>query len=626
MATAAVVATTTNSRVNDSDSNTGWGNYGSGGGAPASEAQLAYLGTAVNTKTQATAMDGIDYNHGSVTDMTSATRKLWMVKVIVGDSFDTNTTEGVRVAIGSGDQTDMREFNVAGSGHNALTPVYAEYPAQGGYIITAINPDANTVWQEVAETGTPSWANVDWWGVQCAMVVGAAKNENLACDSIDIGSGLELHAGDGGSTVADMDVLVVADQGSPGTPGTRWGYVVTKAGIIFVHGMMEVGRSGGSAAITEFTDNANIVVFPDAYYDLGDCGFIFDLGNASTIMTVGMTIIGRGATNGTEDTRPDHTVVGTSGAYTFTGVLTNHRNVTFTSVCDVSGAIECQLLAQASADIANAVIRTTSITNVGCLQDPTFASSTDLHDCEFVQAGAGHAIEIDTAGTYAFTNLTFTGYNASDGQSDSAIHTSHSTGEVTINVGGGNTPSVRNTGGGTYVVNNTVTVGVTVRDAKTLAVIDGARVFITPNDDTDDLPFENVVTEINRVSSIATVTHTAHGMPTGSKVLIEDAVQTEYNGIFTISNVVTNAYDYTVSGTPATPATGTILSTAVLLDTTTNGSGVAENTGFDFTNPQDVTGVARKGTTSPLYKGGTITGQVVADTGFNQTVLLVADE
>lgn len=624
MATAAVVATTTNSRVNASDSATGWGNYGSGGGAPASEAQLAYLGTAVNTQVKTTALDGIDYDHGSVTDMTSATRKLWIVKVIVGDSFDTNTTEGVRVAIGSGSQTDMREFNIAGSGANGLTAVYDEYPAQGGYIITAINPDANTVWQEVAETGTPSWANVDWWGVQCAMVVGGAKSENLAMDSIDIGSGLELHAGDGASADADMDVLVVADQGSPGTPGTRWGYVTAKFGIIFVHGMMEVGRSGGSAAITEFTDTSSIVVFPDAYYDLGDCGFIFDIGNASTVMAVGMTVLGRGATNGTEDTRPDHTVVGTAGAYTFTGLLANHRNVTFTSVCDVAGDIECQLLTQASANIENATIRTTSITNVGCLQDPTFGTTTDLNNTEFIQAGAGHAIEIDTAGSYTLTDLTFTGYNASDGNSDSAIYCSAGSGTLTLNISGGNTPSVR-APSMTIVKNNTVTVGVTVKDSSTLAVISGARVYVTPLDNTDDLPFEETVTQITRVTTTATVSHTAHGMPTGSKVLIADAVQPEYNGIFTISNVSANAYDYTVAGSPATPATGTILATAVIIDGDTNGSGVIENTSFDFTNAQDITGKVRKGSASPLYKGGAITGSV-ADTGFSATILLVSDE
>ena len=53
-------------------------------GAPSSEAQLAYLGTAVNTKTQATALDGIDYDPGAAgVDITSEAQRLWLVKVIV---------------------------------------------------------------------------------------------------------------------------------------------------------------------------------------------------------------------------------------------------------------------------------------------------------------------------------------------------------------------------------------------------------------------------------------------------------------------------------------------------------------------------------------------------------------
>jgi hypothetical protein len=61
---------------------------------------------------------------------------------------------------------------------------------------------------------------------------------------------------------------------------------------------------------------------------------------------------------------------------------------------------------------------------------------------------------------------------------------------------------------------------------------------------------------ITRASSTATATLAAHGYANGDKVVISGAVQTEYNGTFTISNVTTNTFDYTVSGTPATPATG----------------------------------------------------------------------
>lgn len=66
------------------------------------------------------------------------------------------------------------------------------------------------------------------------------------------------------------------------------------------------------------------------------------------------------------------------------------------------------------------------------------------------------------------------------------------------------------------------------------------------------------VTSITRSGTTATATSAAHGYANGDYVLIAGANETQYNGTFTISNVTTNTFDYTVSGSPATPATGTI--------------------------------------------------------------------
>ena len=67
------------------------------------------------------------------------------------------------------------------------------------------------------------------------------------------------------------------------------------------------------------------------------------------------------------------------------------------------------------------------------------------------------------------------------------------------------------------------------------------------------------VTGITRVSTTATATVTAHGYSNNDQVNIRGANQSEYNGDFLISNVTTDTFDYTVSGSPATPATGTIV-------------------------------------------------------------------
>jgi hypothetical protein len=67
------------------------------------------------------------------------------------------------------------------------------------------------------------------------------------------------------------------------------------------------------------------------------------------------------------------------------------------------------------------------------------------------------------------------------------------------------------------------------------------------------------VSGITRSLTTATATATAHGFTTGDQVNIRGADQDDYNGDFLITVVDPDTFEYTVSGSPATPATGTIV-------------------------------------------------------------------
>lgn len=76
-----------------------------------------------------------------------------------------------------------------------------------------------------------------------------------------------------------------------------------------------------------------------------------------------------------------------------------------------------------------------------------------------------------------------------------------------------------------------------------------------------DYPGWSVVTpsSITRSGSTATVTlPSAVNWQSGSSVTIAGCAQAEYNGTFVINVTSTTTFTYTVTGTPATPATGTI--------------------------------------------------------------------
>ncbi len=231
--------------------------------------------------------------------------------------------------------------------------------------------------------------------------------------------------------------------------------------------------------------------------------------------------------------------------------------------------------------------------------------------------GNTDAIHFDTAQTISLDGDQFSG-NTDD------IHFSGS-GTLTINaINGANPVTWRASGGGTVVIVNAVLVKVTCKDASTQANIQGARVLLEA-DTGGDLPVDASVT-ITRSGTTASVSHTAHGMSDGQKVVIRGANQEDYNIVAAITNVTTNAYDYTVAGSPTTPATGTITSTAVILDGDTNASGVIEDTGFAYTSDQPVAGRARKGTATIFYKTALISGTMTTPAGFDTTVFMVRDE
>lgn len=94
----------------------------------------------------------------------------------------------------------------------------------------------------------------------------------------------------------------------------------------------------------------------------------------------------------------------------------------------------------------------------------------------------------------------------------------------------------------------------------------------------------DVVESIVRNGNIATVTIFAHGYSGPDQIVISGADQPEYNGQFTLNNIGLTSFNITISGTPASPATGNIISRRVLDD---GGSGwswfcAADGFGYSF--------------------------------------------
>lgn len=96
---------------------------------------------------------------------------------------------------------------------------------------------------------------------------------------------------------------------------------------------------------------------------------------------------------------------------------------------------------------------------------------------------------------------------------------------------------------------------------------------------------------VTRSGTTATLTKTSHGLSNGDKVLIQGFGLAEFNGVFTISNVATNTFDYTISADPGANPSGT----PGTVDKVTLG------TALDLTGSYDcqVFGGLQNGTTGP---------------------------
>lgn len=452
-------------RLNGAESNTNWSNFNISGGSPGAEPQLKYQGTnAVNKKVNSTSSrGGVGYGHTSTVNMTTTSNPLWLVKAKVADAGDLNTTYGCEVAIGSS-STAYYSYNVSGSGAN--NDQYSSgYNSQGGlaegYIITAINPNVSQ-WRE-STTGSPSLTGVDFFAFAAQFITGGAKSENVALDAIDVGVGLNYNGtlftlGDGADTDQDINT-------------NRWGFSCRNGSVLTLRGVHTIG----STSSTSGTDTST-VLFPDGYHGTGDAGFIIDTANASVSLNGSYTGLGR--VYGSDDTRPDLLFSGNdSNTSTHSGNFINFNNITLRSSITVDGgSLECKNLTQASAEITNSVLRPDTASGVAMCDDATFGVGSGINNTSVIQSGLGHAFEITSTGSITLDNLTYSGFG-SDG-TNSAVFYNNSGGSLTINVTGGDTPTVRNGVGATTTILNTVVVRVIALSASTGLPVENARVLL----------------------------------------------------------------------------------------------------------------------------------------------------
>ena len=625
MAVATVTADVSRVAVATIATDTGtWGNDGGGGGV-SDEPDIVYQGSTAQSRKVSTSVIGRNYTHGSGTDMdgTPANTAHYLAKIAATNYgvLLTRTSPALHMKLGSG-SGDYYSYYLFGNDN---------YPPRGGFQIVAIAP--SVAGYRDATTGTPNTTSILYWSL-LGDFSATSKSENVVIDAIDVGLGLCVVGGDGASADATFDDFVSFDEG---TSGNRYGFVYTEGGVLFWTGQMCIGQnSSGTSTLTEFTDSGVTVVWNNGLVTTGFHRLLLDIATTSTALSMTNCSFGslgqidndgdRGYTT-TEDSRPILQVTGTAGTVAlnscvidnFASFDLNAQTTLDTCVITDSGQVD----AGTGADLGGTSISgyTGAADTSSLVWDVNLDPDGELDGMTFAKgATAHHAIEFGTTSPLTMTlrNWTTTGFNASDAQNDSTFQVLRTTGTVTINViGGTGNFSYKSAGATVNVVLDPVTVSVHVDD-NTGASLQNARVAMWAADGT---------VSITRSASTATVAHTAHGMATGDYVVIGKGVdQVEYSGIHQITVTGANAYTYTVSGTPATPATGTIEATGAFLSGLTDVSGDISRSRVVGTDTP-VEGFVRLSSTSPRFKTFSLAGNTVDNiAGLAVNVRLVLDE
>ncbi|KPK55003.1 MAG: hypothetical protein AMS22_05105 [Thiotrichales bacterium SG8_50] len=474
--------------------------------------------------------------------------------------------------------------------------------------------DVNSTTDVYASSGTLSLSDIDviTWYVDISNSGNIRIIDNQWNDVVRYGTGLTLTG-----TTFDLADAAAIDESST----YRYGILETKDGVIFCQGKLLIGNG---ATTTTFQSADETLIFKDRNADgegqVASGFYTLTFSGSGCTATVNRLVCkGAGSTATTRfsvdasDTNSNVTIDGSTFIRASTCDFASTSEVTSTSF------IDCQQVDPSTSTFELCTFRN-YVGTTGALLYPS--DDSNISDLFFYNCDNG--VEYDASSdstTPTFDNFVF---DDEAGNYD-VNNTSGSAATIYLVNNASGYANSYNTGGSTVTfVTNPVTTLITVKDATTFGVISGARVLLYAADATGDLNYQESIS-ITSSGTTATVSHTAHGLATDDWVLIEGADQEAYNGAYQITVTGVNGYTYTMTDTATSPATGTITSTTVIFNETTNVSGQVSDT-RSLSTDQNVIGKARKSSATPFYRSSPITETISSSTGLSLTVLMIPDE
>ena len=465
--------------IDAADATTNWLTLGTWAAAPVANVDMKIQGTNALVG-RVSAAEAFTLASTTAVDLTTGGKHVFIwVKNVTWPGTDTKANGGVRVCLSSDltptlvgtapndGPSNGKTWFVAGTDTDSIT----------GWVCYVVDPQSTAN----VTNGTPVMTGVQRVGMGSKIlnVVGGGsfKPVNLLVDIVKYGTGLVITAGTSGAPVALVDIFTADSLNA-----NAYGVLTKFSGVYYGAGKFNFGTAA-QAAITYFQDTNQVLVFQDfpvanTFYEIltaGAASFITTVQFGSFVSNIasgGCTIKGSGNAVWTL------TAGGANSVFNaYASLFSQMRRGTLNSSAVLRSCTfdTCGEVTPAGATIDSCTFQNVSTAapvsgTWALIINATTDVTSKITNSKFINCNK--AIKINTAGTYTFDNLKFSG-NTFDIENAS-------TGLVTINaINGANPATVTNTGAGaTTTINNAVTLKVTVSDAVTGAAIQNARVAV----------------------------------------------------------------------------------------------------------------------------------------------------
>lgn len=288
---AAISFTALITRQNSLDVSANFGSIGGGPGASILTA-LAYQGT--NSAARRIGSADVDHGYtiteGTSRNTTTAAFRTFGFKGFIKQRGALNAG-GLKLRLGSGSSA----YHSWIMGDDGTIPSTGfQYPVSGGYVLKPVDATIRA-WLNTT-TGNPDETAITLYAVT-ANVSDTANGEDLGIDALDwIETGFYLVGGDGADADGTFQSFVDNDEGEGSASFDRVALWTSNAGAIFFYGTHTIGaNSTGTAVATEFTDEFTTLICPGGYVRDGFNSLVFNVSNASTIISLdNISITGSG--------------------------------------------------------------------------------------------------------------------------------------------------------------------------------------------------------------------------------------------------------------------------------------------------------------------------------------------